>query len=311
MSEAAVENDGVITCTYCGDNVPTLVPIETGMKLRLSKETQIGTVPDAVCEGCLKILLKMVSKGAALRSEQQAKEQNRLLLWRNRVQLVKQAKLYLSQKNFSDAAVAYEKYLRVLEIVYETKPGEMSPDLFKNQARAQEMTVIASVYWDLMRIYDTHPSYRERQYKAAQKLAEFVRYTPIFPHVMRKAESQRRQAKNPDAFAKFLKLSNSKRPRCFIATSAFSNIAVTSGAGIDTSAFLSANEVHPVIDDLCRFRDQFLKLSPSGRAIVRFYYKHSPSIAAWLDRHPSLKPVVRAALTAVARSRFVRNRLNP
>ena len=297
MSEVAAGTEGVIVCPYCGDNVPGLVPVEAGMKLRLGKDAQVGTVPDEVCDGCMKILVKMVSKGAVLRSEQHQKEQNRLMLWRNRVQLVKQAKQYLSLKNFSDAAVAYEKYLRVLEIVYETKPGELSPDLFKNQARAQEMTVIASVYWDLMRIYDTHPTYKERQYKAAAKLAEFVRFTPIFPHVMRKAEAEKRKAKNPDAFGKFLKLSNSKRPRCFIATSAFE----------DTS--------HPVIAELCRFRDEQLRPSGTGRRLIRFYYRHSPGIAAWLDGHPRLKPVVRAALTGIAtcmaNGGFLRNRLNP
>lgn len=293
MSDAAVvENEGAIVCPYCGDNVPSLVPIEAGLKLRLGKEAQVEQVPDSVCDGCMKILAKMISKGAALRGEQQAKEQNRLMLWRNRVQLVKQAKQYLSQKNFSDAAVAYEKYLRVLEIVYEKQAGDLGPELFKNQARAQEMTVIASVYWDLMRIYDTHPTYRDRQYKAAQKLADFVRFTPIYPHIIRKAESQKRQAKNPDAFSKFLKLSNSSRPRCFIATSAFENPS------------------HPVIVDLCRFRDRYLKTYPAGRALVRLYYKHSPGIALMLDAHPRLKPYVRALLKHIAHSKFLRNRLN-
>lgn len=296
MSNAASNAEaaeGVITCPYCGDNVPNLVPVEAGMKLRLGQDAQIGTLPDQVCEGCVKILNKMSSKGAALRSEAQAREQNRLMLWRNRVQLVKQAKHHLAQKNFSDAAVAYEKYLRVLEIVYETKPGELGPELFKNQARAQEMTVIASVYWDLMRIYDTHPTYKDRQYKAAAKLAEFVRFTPVFPHIMRKAEAQTRQAKNPDAFQKFLKLSNSKRPRCFIATSAFD------GYGRD------------VVWTLCDFRDGYLRRSPTGRALILLYYRHSPRIATALDRNPAWKPFIRAALTQIAKSTFVRKRLNP
>lgn len=290
---SAEPTEGVITCPYCGDNVPNLVPIESGMRLRLGQDAQLGSIPDSVCEGCLKILNKMGSKGASLRSEAQAREQNRLMLWRNRVQLVKQAKHHLAKKNFSDSAVAYEKYLRVLEIVYEAKPGELTPELFKNQARAQEMTVIASVYWDLMRIYDTHATYKERQYKAAAKLAEFVRFTPVFPHIMRKAESQARTAKNPDAFQKFLRMSNSKRPRCFIATSAFD------GYGYD------------VVWTLCDFRDEYLRRSTAGRRLISLYYRTSPRVAAALDRHPAWKPFIRAALTRIAKSDFVRNRLNP
>ncbi len=292
MSSAAADQEGAITCPYCGDNVPALVPIETGMRLRLQENAQVDSIPETVCDGCFKMMAKMVSKGAVLRAEQQAKEQNRLMLWRNRVQLVKQAKQHLAQKNYSDAAVSFEKYLRVLEIVYECKPGELSPDLFKNEARAQEMTVITSVYWDLMRIYDTHQTYRERQFKAAEKLAAFVRFTPIFPHIMRKAESQTRSAKNPDAFQKFLKLSNAKRPRCFIATAAFQGQRTMT------------------VETLCSFRDQYLKTSAQGRRWVAVYYRFSPSVASFLDKHPRLKPATRKLLAWIANSRFVRNRLN-
>ena len=296
MSEApatTTEQDGAIVCPYCQDNVPMLIPVEAGMKLRLQNEAQIASPPDQVCNGCFKILSKMISKGAVLRQEQQVKEKNRLTLWRNRVQLVKQAKLQLAQKNFPDAAVAYEKYLRVLEVVYEAKPGGLTPELFKNEARGQEITVIASVYWDLMRIYDTNSRYADRQLKAADKLAEFVRFTPIFPHIMRKAESQARSAKNPEAFRRFLKVASSKRPRCFIATAAFD------GERTETVAAL------------CAFRDQKLKKSAAGRAFVLGYYRISPEIAAFLDKHPSLKPATRKALKWLAHSSFIRNRLNP
>jgi len=293
VAEAVAEQtEGTIICPYCADNVPNLVTIEAGMRLRLQEDASVGSVPEQVCDGCFKMLTKTISKGAALRHEQKTKEQNRLLLWRNRVQLVKQAKIYLSQKNFADAAVSYEKYLRVLEIVYETKPGELSPELFKNQARAQEMTVITSVYWDLMRIYDTHPTYRDRQIKAAEKLASFVRFTPIFPHIMRKAEAQARQAKNPDAFHRFLKLSNSKRPRCFIATAAFDGYQA------------------PVVMVLCSFRDQQLRRSAFGRGLICLYYRHSPRIAYFIDRHPGLKPAARKALTWLAHRKFVRKGLS-
>lgn len=253
------------------------------MKLRLQESAQVNPAPDAVCDGCHKMLSKMISKGATLRAEQKAKEQNRLMLWRNRVGLVKQAKQLLAQKSYSDAAVAYEKYIRVLEIVYEAKPGELSPDLFKNDSKASEMTVIASVYWDLMRIYDTHNKFADRQMKAADKLALFIRFTPIFPQIIRKAESQARTAKNPDAFKRFLKVSNSNRPRCFIATAAFN------GQRTET------------VESLCMFRDQVLKASTLGRRFVALYYRLSPGIADFLDRHPAFKPATRAALSTIAR----------
>jgi hypothetical protein len=273
---------GPPTCAYCGNENPILVQVEAGMRLAL-QEAGIANVPDQVCDGCSLQLSKLVSKGAALRAEAQKKAQNRLALWRGRVALVKQAKSLMAAKNFSDSAVAYEKYIRALEIVYDKKPGELTPELFKLDARKQELTVVTSVYWDLMRIYDTHPRYLERQVKAAQKLAEFARFSPIFSHIVRKAEAQSRNARNPSAYKAFLKLSHTARPRCFIATAAF---------GAD----------HPVVAALCEFRDGVLAKSRAGRGLVLAYYRVSPPIAAALDRVPALKLPARVALTALARA---------
>ncbi len=282
MSEIT-QTEGIISCPYCHDTVPALIRVEAGMRLRLQENANINPAPEQVCDGCYKMMAKLVSKGAALRAEASAKEQNRLMLWKNRVGLIKQAKQYLAQKNFADAAVSFEKYLRVLEIVYDAQPGGLTPDLFKNDAKSQELTVIASVYWDLMRIYDTNTRYAERQSKAAEKLAEFVRFTPIFGHIMKKADVQTRAAKNPEAFKKFLKLSNAKRPRCFIATSAFDDYE---------------NET---VRQLCRFRDHRLKKSWLGRRFVSLYYRVSPRLASRLDRLPRLKPAARVALKWVAK----------
>jgi hypothetical protein len=272
------------TCPNCGTETAALFAVETGLKLRLKEEAQMASIPNEVCESCMKEFNKTVSRGAKLRVEQHAKEQNRILLWRNRVNLVKQAKLLMMQKKFSEAAVSYEKYLRVLEIVYDKKSGELTPELFRNEARKHELTVITSVYWDLMRIYDTSSRYGDRQMRAAEKLASFARFTPVFPNIVRRAESHTRSAKNPQAFHKFLTLSNKERPRCFIATSAYE--------GQKTETVLA----------LCTFRDEFLKTRSWGRSATAFYYRISPPIAEFLDRHPALKPATRWALEAIRRA---------
>jgi hypothetical protein len=285
LSEVHVSTEnteGIISCPYCHDTVPALVRIEPGMKLRLKQNAKIDPAPDQVCDGCYKMMAKMVSKGAALRAEAAAKEQNRLMLWRNRVGLIKQAKMHLVKKNFADAAVSFEKYLRVLEIVYETKAGGLTPDLFRGDSKAQELTVITSVYWDLMRVYDSSSNYAERQMKAAEKLAEFARFTPIYGHIMRKAEIQSRSAKNSDAYKKFLKLSNAKRPRCFIATSAFDSYT------------------DETVQALCTLRDERLKKTVLGRKFIYAYYRVSPLFASHLDRHPGLKPAARLILRHAA-----------
>lgn len=274
------EGEGVITCTYCGDNVPSLVNVAAGMKIALQANAQLTALPDSVCAGCYAILSKMVSKGQALRAQQQAKEQNRLLLWRNRVSLVKKAKDLLTQKNFAESAVQYEKYLRILELVYDKKQGELTPDLFSASSRQQEMTVVASVYWDLMRIYDQSPRYKDRQMVAAKKLAEFARFTPIYPHIMRKAESLARTGKNSEVYRFFVKASNKNRPRCFVASAAFEGYE------------------DPTVTTLRVFRDRVLRRSFAGRYFVRVYYRWSPPIARWIDLSPEF---VRASLRFLLR----------
>lgn len=283
MAETHQTTEGIIECPYCHDTVPTLKLIEPGMRLRIAQNAKVNPVPEQVCDGCHAMMMKLVSKGAALRAEQSAKEQNRLMLWKNRVGLIRQAKMHLTKKNFADAAVAFEKYIRVLEIVYDLKPGGLTPDLFKGQVKSQELTVITSVYWDLMRVYDSNANYKDRQMKAAEKLADFARYTPIYGHIMRKAEAQTRGSRNPEAFKRFLKLSNAKRPRCFIATSAFESYT------------------DETVMKLAQIRDQRLKQTRVGRKFVYAYYRYSPGLAAKLDRHPSLKPATRAVLRFISK----------
>ena len=234
-----------------------------------------------VCMSCLTDLRKVVSAGAGgvLMAQEKAKEQHRLHLWKGRVSLVKNGRQLMNQKMYSEAAVSYEKYLKILELVFNVEKGQhLVPDHFKESARTEELTVVTSVYWDLLRIYDTSEKYAERQAIAAKQLALFVRFTPIFPDIIKRAESFVKQAKNPSAFKGFLKNASNERPRCFIATSAFNG------------------PFHSEVQILRHFRDSNLMRSSFGRYLVREYYKYSPGIAAFLDKNTYLKPLVRAYL---------------
>lgn len=279
----------ISACPSCGSDTSPLRRVETGLKLRL-QQSGVATTHAEVCEDCHRQLEASASQGTVLRSEAAAKEQNRVHLWRGRVNLIKQAKQQMELKQYSDAAVSYEKYIRVLEIVHGCEPGLLTPNLFSGGSSSPELTVITSVYWDLMRVYDSSDQYSNRQVKAAEKLAEFARFTPLFPTIMRNAESYVRKARNPAAYKHLLKISNARRPRCFIATSAFGHTA-------------------PEVASLCQFRDEYLVFSRSGRAFVQAYYLVSPAIAAALDAIPSLKPLTRAVLRMVT-NRIVKKVLN-
>ena len=257
-----------------------ILHIDAGMRLALqtTSEGQTGEVPAEVCHNCYKSLSSMVSKGVALRMEEQAKAKNRQMMWKSRVGLVRRARQLMEVKAFSDAAITYEKYLRVLEITHELQKGKLNPDVFGKSDRSKELTVVTSVYLDLLRIYDTSPAYSSRMEDAARKLALFAPYSPIYPDVVRKAEIFSRSAKHPDIVKLFLKQSRKNRPRCFVATAVF--------------GYPHA----PEVIYLRQFRDRVLKQHPWGRRFTFYYYRFSPSVAQKLAHRPGLRRMARRGL---------------
>jgi hypothetical protein len=84
----------------------------------------------------------------------------------------------------------------------------------------------------------------------------------------------------PEALVANPNLPNSKKD-CFIATAAYGHFSA------------------PQVRALRKFRDQYLLTNRPGNAFVRWYYKHGPVAAAFLEAHPGYKPLVRAALMPV------------
>lgn len=270
----------MIQCPRCGIQVTELHPVDPDLIAKAQASGEANLHPQ-VCAGCISDLRKTVASasGGVLMQQERAREQHRLQLWKSRVLLIKKARLCMSQKLYSDAAINYEKYLKILDIVFDVKKGErLKPEAFKDSARTTELTVVASVYWDLMRIYDSNEKYAERMANCARQLAMFIQFTPIYPDIIRKAESFQKSARNPQIVKQFLKLSDKERPRCFIATSAF-----TTGTA-------------PEVMTLRAYRDFTLRKSKLGRLFIAWYYRHSPQVACLLDKQPWLKPAVRAML---------------
>jgi hypothetical protein len=68
---------------------------------------------------------------------------------------------------------------------------------------------------------------------------------------------------------------------CFIATAAYGDPS------------------HPHVKILREFRDRYLLKSRVGRSLVDLYYRYSPPVARFVEKHPVLKAVSRAALYPV------------
>lgn len=273
------EQSELMTCQNCGASDPNLSPIESGLKLALTK-TGHPNIPALVCSSCLKQLRKSASHGAQLQAKEDAKVEQKSKVWKARLELVRHGRSFLGRKEFADAAVCYEKYLKVISIVMEKPKNELDPKLFNDNPK--EITIISSVLWDLVLIYDSHAKFNSKQREAIEMLAKFLRFSPVYNSIIRKAELEARRAKNPQNFKYFLKLCDVQASRCFIANSAFET------------------RTHPTVITLCHFRDRILKQSKWGRGFVCWYYKHSPVLAAFLDTQPRLKRPIRPILRGVA-----------
>lgn len=270
------------TCPNCSLNVPEIYPVEAALRERIRKLDPGFDVKDQICKSCMNDLRKKAyGSGGMLLAQERASGERKKRLWQSRVSLVKKGHALMSNKLYSEAAVSYEKYLKVLELVFDCKPGHLTPESLKESAKTAELTIIVGAYWDLLRIYDASDQYSKRQKHAALQLAKFINYTPIYPDIMKKAAVYVKQAKHPEIVKTFISNAKKKRTRCFVATSAF-------------EAPVSAE-----VQFLRIYRDQVLKNSFWGRKFTLFYYKVSPAIAAFLDHQKWLKPLVRAILRFV------------
>src|SRR5687767_8290787 len=103
-------------CSRCGSLNDQFVTIDAGMRLALKNAGETKEIPEKVCASCFDALTGDVSQGLKLRMERDVREKNKMMMWKNRVHLIKNARGLMNQKAYSEAAVQYEKYLRVLEV---------------------------------------------------------------------------------------------------------------------------------------------------------------------------------------------------
>lgn len=266
-----------VKCPRCQNLVFSMQSIDSLLIEKLRENGNTEVLPPQVCDNCFNQLFGGIARGSLLMAKEKAKDQKKIQLWKSRVSLIKKARIYMQEKMYGDAAVIYEKYLKVLELVFEVKSEQLSPQVFRETARTQELTVVASVYWDLIKIYDTNDKYTSRQSMAVQKLTEFLKFTPIYPDIIRKAQIFQRSAKHPEQIGAFLKAVNADRGRCFIATAVYN----------DSDAWQ--------VEHLRKFRDQKLETHFLGKKFVSFYYSVSPTVASLVIRHPWLQKSIRTS----------------
>ena len=131
-------------CPQCGTNTNLLHVIDQGMKLRLEKEGK-PIAFDSICTSCFKTLSKNLSNASFLAAEQTIQKNFKNNLWKNRLNLIRHARNLLALREYAEAAICYEKYLKVIEYIYEKKRHEFTAQQFKDTPR--EVTLIAGALW--------------------------------------------------------------------------------------------------------------------------------------------------------------------
>lgn len=268
-------------CPSCKNDAAELVNLDEAFRKNLSEQLGI-TAPPSVCQNCYANYDKKLRNHADKETRRAGKEASRLSLWRRRVDIMRDARDRFANKDFSGAVVSYEKYLRVIEMIYDVKPNMLRVTFFNNTARAKELVLITSTYWDLVRIYDQSDRFSTRFQQCAEKLTEFLPHTPMYHEILHRIQDHKKIAKHKDVFQKIYKQVQKKKKRCFIATAAFEN-------GED-----------PTVQLLCSFRDDVLTHNWAGKAFTRTYYIMSPPVAQVLDHSPFLRSLTRKALIQLA-----------
>src|SRR5438105_1033442 len=124
-------------CPRCGNLSDNFIAVDGNMR---SVIPDGAALPEQICASCYEGLTSQVSQGLKLRMERDSREKNKMMAWKNRVHLIKNARNLMNQKAYSEAAVQYEKYIRILEMVYNVPKGEISPKVFNNSSRSKELT---------------------------------------------------------------------------------------------------------------------------------------------------------------------------
>ncbi len=62
---------------------------------------------------------------------------------------------------------------------------------------------------------------------------------------------------------------------------------------------VSGNSMAPHVKKLREFRDRFLLTNSVGKALVNFYYIHSPAVANFITKHSKLKIIIRLSLLPI------------
>lgn len=189
-------------------------------------------------------------------------------LYRARLSHLKSAQGYIKAEKFNMAVEEYNKYLGIMLMYYNITEDQFTPKLFDKEKDLTELFLISHAYWDLAKIYDmTH----NRLNESVRCLVMFVKFSQGFKYQHANAQIVKKyllknKAYNKKAFEEtYLKLQVQSK-KCYVATMCF-------------------GENHHKTESLRLFK-QKIAHHKLGLDFIDCYYRFSPPLVDYLDRHP-------------------------
>lgn len=202
---------------------------------------------------------------AQLKGKEAREERERMLVlkhkFENRITIAKFGKESLDAGDYSTALQKFTEYMQIMADVKKTKDiYGIKPTHFDPDKEITEMLMISHLYFEMARIYDAVPKFAEDSRKC---LEQFVLFSANQPYQVVNSEMIRKHLKksvfkNADVFRSAYEQIYVQSKKCYVVTFCFGH-------------------EHPVTNECRQLKDKLLD-SPTGREIVRIYYKFSSSI---------------------------------
>jgi len=195
--------------------------------------------------------------------EQEQKEQDIVLTHRyqNRITVVRFGKECLDADNYTAALSRFIEYLEILKDVKHLESYfQLSPKQFEQKSDLTELLLISNVFFEMSRIYDVAPKFKDELQKC---LNQYIQFTVNQPFQHANSEQLRKHIKNgklrnPELFRYAYNQIQTESKKCYVATLCF-------------------GDSHPVTNDLRQFK-KVLCTTRLGLYGVDFYYRLSTKL---------------------------------
>ena len=206
------------------------------------------------------------------KKEAQKREQL-AILFRTRLGHLKRAQQLVRDDSIAAAVDSYTKYLGILALYFDVPEAKLSPTLFDAEKDMTELLLISHAYWDLAKAFDRSPNLQADCVRCLEQFIKFTigfKYQHVNAQIVRKFNNKK-QAHNPKAFEAAYQRIQVNSKKCYLATSCF-------------------GDQHPVTEQLREFK-KTISQSELGLDFIDFYYRVSPGIVDFFDRHSIIKNV--------------------